>query len=340
MEALRRIDDFQRRHSRIGIPLAVLYKFIDDQGMYLAALLAYYGFLSLFPLLLLLVSALALLLQDDAGLREQVLNSALRKFPVLGQQLRENIHSFQGNGVALAVGITGSLYGGLGVAQAAQHALNKIWAVPRHARPNPLRSRLKGLVFIGLLAAGLVATTALAAAASSTRAFGLHVGAGSRVGAVLAVILLNAILLVLTVRILTRTEIHTRCLWGAAAGGACVWQALQWAGAYYVRHFLNGASATYGVFGAVLGLLTWLYLGAVVFVLTAETAVVRARRLWPRALLTVFTDDVRLSPADRRVYRSYAATESFKGFQKITVDFRPPSAEDDDRDRATPDTGC
>jgi len=38
----------------------VLYKFVDDQGSYLAAQITYYGFLSLFPLLLLLTSVLGL----------------------------------------------------------------------------------------------------------------------------------------------------------------------------------------------------------------------------------------------------------------------------------------
>ncbi|MFG2683597.1 YihY/virulence factor BrkB family protein [Streptomyces sp. NPDC048392] len=321
MEALRRIDDFQRRHTFLGKPLAVLYKFADDQGMYLAALLAYYGFLSLFPLLLLLVSALAVLLENNPDMRQQVLDSALRNFPVLGDQLKQNVHSFQSNGVALAAGVVGSLYGGLGVAQAAQHALNKIWAVPRYARPNPVRARLRGLAFIALLAVGLIATTALSAAAWGAGAFGVRFDAGSRSAAVFAVVVLNAALLVSSVRILTQAGISLRILWSTAVGGACAWQALQWGGAYYVGRFLNGASATYGMFAIVLGLLAWLYLGALVFVLTAETGSVHAHRLWPRSLLTPFTDRVRLSPADHRAYRSYATTQRFKGFQKVTVEF-------------------
>ncbi|MBN0042840.1 YihY/virulence factor BrkB family protein [Streptomyces actuosus] len=321
MEALRRLDAFQRRHHWLGMPLGVLYKFADDQGLFLAALIAYYGFVSLFPLLLLLVSALAVLLQNDPALQEQVLNSALRKFPVLGDQLRENIHSLRGNGVALTVGVLGSLYGGLGVAQAVQHALNKIWGVPRHARPNPLHSRVRGLMFIGLLAVGLFVTSGVLATASFDEVFGLRVGSILRLVAVLAVIVVNAALLVLTVRILTRAQVTLRYVWVPALGGACAWQLLQWGGTYYVRNYVSGAGATYGMFAIVLGLLAWLYLGALVFVLTVETAAVHSHRLWPRSLLTPFTDDVRLSHADRRAYRSYAMAESFKGFQKVTVEF-------------------
>lgn len=324
MEALSRLDGFQRRHHWVGMPLAVVYKFADDQGLYLAALIAYYGFLSLFPLLLLLVSTLGALLQNDPTLQQQVLNSALAKFPVLGDQLKQNIHSLRGNSVAVAAGVVGSLYGGLGVAQAVQNTLNKIWAIPRHARPNPLLSRLHGLLFIALLAVGLAVTSGLLTTASSEQVFGLRLGSWLRLAAALAVIVLNAVLLLLTVRILSRAPVGTRQLWGPSLGGACAWQGLQWGGTYYVRHYLNGAGATYGMFAVVLGLLAWLYLGALIFVLTVETAAVRARRLWPRSLLTPFTDNVRLSHADRRAYRSYALAESFKGFQKITVEFNGP----------------
>jgi uncharacterized BrkB/YihY/UPF0761 family membrane protein len=44
-----RVDHYQRRHPWLGLPLAVVYKFVDDQGGYLTALLTYYAFLSLFP---------------------------------------------------------------------------------------------------------------------------------------------------------------------------------------------------------------------------------------------------------------------------------------------------
>jgi hypothetical protein len=93
---------------------------------------------------------------------------------------------------------------------------------------------------------------------------------------------------------------------------------------------LKGATATYGMFGIVLGLLTWIYLGAVTFVAGAEINAVRDRRLWPRSLLTPFTDDVELTAADRRAYASYAETERHKGFENVDVDFEPPSRDDPD----------
>ncbi|MFI1169344.1 YihY/virulence factor BrkB family protein [Streptomyces sp. NPDC020801] len=325
MGVLARLDGYQRRHRWAGLPLAVVYKFYDDQAAYLAALLTYYGFLSLFPLMLFLVAVLSAVLHSSPRLQHTVLNSALSEFPVIGDQVGHNIHSFHGSGIAVAVGVAGSVYGALGVAQAAQYALNKIFAVPRHARPDPLRSRLKGLKFLSLLGAGLCVTTALSAAAESAAGlFGARPALGVRVLAAVLAVLLNAGLLLVSYRLLTRRRLPLRLMYGTALGGACAWQVLLWGGTYYVGHVLRGTTATYGLFGIVLGLLAWIYLGALVYLLTAEISAVRCMRLWPRSLLSPFTDRVHLSPGDRRAYRSYAATESFKGFEKITVHFDPP----------------
>jgi membrane protein len=111
-----RLDGFQRRHPAAGFPLAVLYKYFDDSGGYLAALIAYYGFVSLFPLLL-LSTVLGFLLSGDPHLQHQILNSALSQFPVVGSQLSDP-KGLGGGTPGLIVGILGSLYGGLGVAQA------------------------------------------------------------------------------------------------------------------------------------------------------------------------------------------------------------------------------
>ncbi|GGZ84805.1 YihY/virulence factor BrkB family protein [Streptomyces echinoruber] len=324
MDVLARLDVYQRRHRWAGLPLAVTYKFYDDQVAYLAALLTYYGFVSLFPLLLFLVALLSAALNGNPHLQQSVLNSALSEFPVIGNQIGDNIHSFHGSGIAVGVGIAGSVYGALGVAQAAQHALNKIFAVPRHARPDPLRSRLRGLTFLLLLAAGLFATTTLSAADSAAGIAGTRLAGGVRVVVVAASVLLNAFLLMVSYRLLARRRLPFRLMYGPALGGACAWQALQWGGSYYVGHVLRGATATYGMFGIVLGLLAWIYLGSVVYLTTAEIAAVRCLRLWPRSLLTPFTDRVHLSSGDLRAYRSYATTEAFKGFEKVSVHFDPP----------------
>lgn len=339
MNAVARVDGFQQRHRWLGLPLAVFYKFYDDHGPYLAALLTYYGFLSLFPLLLLLVSALGAFLENNPGLQQRALNSALSEFPVLGDQLKQNVHSFHSNGLALAIGVLASLYGALNVAQAAQYSLNKIWAVPRHARLDPFRSRWRGVQFLLVLTLGLSLAVLLSSAAAEAGLFGARFSAVLRSAATVFAIAINASLLLLTYRLLIHRVIPVRRLWGSAVLAACAWQGLQWAGDYFVSHVLRGASATYGLFGIVLGLIAWLYLGALVFVLAAELSAVRAHRLWPRSLLTPFTDRVQLSWGDRRAYTSYAMTETFKGFEDVHVDFRqrPPSGGEESDGGVPPD---
>src|SRR2546423_1423615 len=99
------LDDYQRRHRWLAGPIAVVYKFSDDRGGYLAALITYYGFLSLFPLLLLAVTILGFVLQGNAGLQHDVIGSALSQFPVVGKQIQTNLHSYRGSGVGLAIGV-------------------------------------------------------------------------------------------------------------------------------------------------------------------------------------------------------------------------------------------
>ena len=171
MGVTERLDHFQRRHEWAGAPLAMVYKFHDDQGVYLAALIAFYGFLSLFPLLLLFTSILGFVPQNDAELRTRVLDSTLRQFPVIGQQLGDP-QSVRGSGIALVVSVLVAVYGALGVAHTIQHAMNVTWAVPRCRRPNPFHLRLRSLVLIAIGGLATIIATVLSGLASSATAFG------------------------------------------------------------------------------------------------------------------------------------------------------------------------
>ena len=130
---------------------------------------------------------------------------------------------------------------------------------------------------------------------------------------------------------------HSFCR--AAPGGfslAVMWQLLQLGGAAYVAEVLVGTSAMTKTFGLVLGLIGFLFIGAVMAVLAMEINVVIARRLYPRALLTPFTDNVRLTDADRRAYASYARMQRHKGFERVSVSWEPRGTARDDG-RALPD---
>src|SRR3954454_20108218 len=196
MTVADRLDQFQRRHHWAGFPLAVIYKFADDQGPFLSALLTYYGFVSLFPLLLLLATLLGFFLQGDPQLQARVLDSALGQFPLIGNDLPRG--QLGGSGWALAVGLIGIVYGGLGVAQAGQNAMNVIWAVPRNRRPNPLKSRLRSMVLLITVGLGVIATSALSGIAN---AFGAQFGHSVRIPAFVAAVVLNSLIFLLAFRI-------------------------------------------------------------------------------------------------------------------------------------------
>jgi YihY family inner membrane protein len=329
MGVTARLDGFQRRHTWLGFPLAVVYKFVDDQGGYLAVLITYYGFVSLFPMLLLLVSVLGFTLQSHPSWQQALLGSALQQFPIIGPQLRDNVNSIHGSGLGVLLGILGALYGGLGLSVAIQTTLNRVWAVPRYARPDPVVSRLRGLVLFVLLGAVVVITTALAAVGPVAAGYGYGISTGERIAAIAVAIIVNVGAFLVGFRVLTAREIPLADLMpGAVAAGVAV-EVLQMVGAWFVSYELNGASQIYGVFGLVLGLLAWLYLQAVIVVFCAEINAVRARRLWPRNLLTPFVDDVALTRADRASYRSYVDSERFKPSQQVQTTFdHQPSAND------------
>ena len=224
---VEKLDGFQRRRRWAGFPLAVVYKFADDQGSYLAALIAYYGFLSLFPLLLLLVTILGFVLQNDAQLQEQLLDSALAQFPVIGSQLRDNVRSLTGSGAGLALGILLTLYGCLGVAGAAQNAFNRAWAVPRNRRPNPIKARLRSLLLLPVLGLGIIVTTGLAGLTTSANAYGADLGAALRVLAILLAVVANIGLFMIIFRVLTASQVPTRDLRIGAVAAGVGWQAVQ-----------------------------------------------------------------------------------------------------------------
>jgi len=98
-------------------------------------------------------------------------------------------------------------------------------------------------------------------------------------------------------------------------------------GTAYVAHVVKGQSAAYGLFAYVHGLLAWLFIVDIGVVISIELNVVRGKHLYPRALLTLFSDDADLTPADRAAYRDAAAAQRYKSAQQVSVEFDDPSVE-------------
>ena len=319
------LDRLQRRSRVVGFLVAVVYKYVDDQGGYLAALITYYAFVSLFPALLLLTTVLGVVLVGHPGLQEQILQSAVAQFPVIGDQLGQP-QGLSGGTLGVVIGIAGALYGGLGVGQAVQNGMDTLWAVPRNERLDPLFSRMRSLLLLLLLGTGLIATTVLSAVGRVSQSFGF-VG---KAGIVLAAFLINSVVCLAAFRLATARDVTYRQIAPGAVAAAILWQLLQWFGAVYVAQVVKSASATNSVFALVLGLLAFLYLIATSLLLCAAANVVATDRLYPRALLTQFTDDVDLTSGDRRTYIGQAKAQRAKAFQRIDVTFDGHRERDDD----------
>jgi membrane protein len=310
-DRLRALDRRQQQGRRLSFVAAVVKKFGDDQAGQLAALIAYYGFVSLFPLLLVLVTVLGFVLQGDPSEQKRILDGTLGQFPLISDQLK--LQSLTGSGVGLAIGVVGSLLAGMGITGATQNAFNRIWSVPFKHRPNFLHSRLRGLGMLAILGTlSIVSTTAAGFVGSSSH------GAPDVVAGILVAFVLNLALFMTAFKLLTAVEVSWRDLLPGVIVAAVFWQLLQHLGGFYVDHELKRTGPLYGVFALVLGLLAWLYLGAQLTIFAAEINVVRFHRLWPRSF---FSDP--LLEADRRALTSSAEVEERVHAENVDVSFDP-----------------
>ena len=308
---IRRADRFQQRHTVLAFPWAVLQKFGNDQAGGKAALIAYYGLFALFPLLLLLATILGFALAGDPALREQLIDSALGNIPVIGDQLRSEVHPLEGNTAALVVGIVGTIYGSLGIGFAAQNAMNTVWNIPYVRWPDIWKRYLRTFGVIGLLGLAVVSSTALAAFATAVAN-----GLAATVLGVAGSLLVNLGLFLLAFMVLTAEPLRPR---DVAVGVVCAtvfWETLQLIGTWYVTRGLAKASPTYGVFAVVITLLSWIYLGAQLTLLAAEINVVLRYRLWPRSVT-----QPPLTRADRLTLTRLAQMETRRPEQVVTASF-------------------
>jgi membrane protein len=306
------VDRFQQRQPWLAFPVAVWKKFGDDQAGNLAALVAYYAFVSIFPLLLVFVTVLDIVLRDHPALRARLIDSALADYPVIGDQIKSNLHSYNKTGVALLIGIVLIFLGARGVANAMQNALNSVWEVPKAHRPGFPWSWLRSFGLVIVVGLGEIITAVLSSVVGGTG----HVlpGFAVKVAATAVSLVLNIGMFWLAFRLATAKTVTWRDLRLGAIIGGCIWQILQLVGGYFIGHQLQHSSALYGTFGIVLGLVAWLYLQAEATLYAAEANVVRARRLWPRSLAPPpHTDE------DVRAYRLYAQVEARDNKEAINV---------------------
>ncbi len=334
-----RMDAFQRRHRVVGFPIAVVYKYFDDQGPYLAAIISYYAFIAIFPLLLLGSSILGFVLQDNPSLRDELLDSALSQFPIIGNELgRPN--GLSGSTTAIVIGSIVATYGAMGLGQAVQNAANIAWSVPRNSRANPIILRLRSILFLAISGVGILVLAIATSVLANPDALGTDLESTLRWVIRLVGFVLTVAIFVSVFRLISHGRAGWRSVLPGAAVTALLWQGLQWVGNTYVREVIgrvNGSDMN-GTFALVLGLVAFIFVAAIMVVLGLEVNVVLRRHLYPRALLTPFTDNVILTKADQKAYAAYAKSQRHKGFQSVEVTFEdrtpqpppPPEAKPSD----------
>jgi membrane protein len=321
-EGVGKIDAFQRKHTIIGFPIAVIYKYFDDQGPYLAAIISYYAFIAIFPLLLLGSSILGLVLKNNPDLKDRLLDSALSQFPIIGTQLGQP-EGLSGSTTTIVIGSIVALYGAMGLGQAVQNAANIAWSVPRNSRANPIILRLRSIIFLAISGAGILALAIATSVFANPDAVGADLESTLRWVIRLVGFVLTIAIFVSVFRLISHGRAGWRSVLPGAIVAAILWQGLQWIGNTYVQGVIVKAKGNQmnETFALVLGLVAFIFVAAVMVVLGLEVNVVLRRHLYPRALLTPFTDNVILTKADRKAYAFYAKSQRHKGFQSVEVTF-------------------
>jgi membrane protein len=298
---VHRFNGFQQRHRKVSFVYAVIKKYGDDEAGYQAALMAYYGFLSLFPLLMVLTTVVTLVLSSDSELRRSIINGATQYFPLIGQSLEKSVHGMGGTSLAIVVGVLFTFYGARGVADVFRSVVNHVWEVPYVRRigfPWSLLRSLRMIVVggIGLLAAPLI--SGYAAAAGHGPLFWL----GSV--AITFIILFGVFLYLIHTSLPSKTTFHN--MWPSALMATVGLQILQALGAVLVTRQLKHLDSLYGTFAVVLGLLFWLYLQAQVIVYALEAGTVKALKLYPRSVEVEYP-----TAADKEAYALYSRRNQF-----------------------------
>ncbi len=307
---VHRLNHWQQRHKKAAFTYAVIKKFGDDEAAYQGALITYYGFLSLFPLLIVGTSFVEIISTNHPHLQARMINAISSYFPGFGNQLQQHVGGAHRTGLALVIGLLVALYGARGGAAAIQHALNHIWLVPRRKRAGFPLAPLKSLSIIVVAGVGLIAAAVLSGYATSLN----HSALFKIVPSLISMLLLYGVFL-FVYRVGTESsDMKFKDLALAAAISAVGIQILQTIGGYYVTHELKSLSSLYGTFALVLGLLAWIYLQAQLMLYAVEISTVRALKLWPRSL-----ESNELTDGDRRAYSLHAKKEHLVKSEEIDV---------------------
>ena len=315
-KVIRRVNAVQQRHKATAFVVGLVKKYGDDNGGVLVANLAHSGFVSVFPLLLVLVTLVGLVASNDPAVRHQVLKAVAHQVPIIGDQLTGSVQQLRRSSIiGLVVGLLVLIWGAAGLAQAGLFTMQQVWNLPGPARPGYFPRLGRALVFLAVLGLGVAVTTLLTSLGLYGHGPGLLAVAGD-----ILVPATNVGMFFLSFRVLTPKGVPTRQLVPGAVLGGLAWTVAQALGTYVVGHFRH-TDAVYGAFGTVLVLMAWISLSVEITVYAAELNVVLARRLWPRSIV-----QPPLTEADRAVLAAQALQNQRRDDQRVHVSYNdlPP----------------
>ena len=308
MPIAQKVDDAQKNSQPIAVAVATFKKYSEDRSSNMAAMIAFWGFFSIFPLLIVLITCLAWFLPADD--KTSVLGHVAKMLPLLEPS---SIAGLSGSWWVLAIGLLTALWAGTGVVRTAQFAFDSVWEVPFHERPGLAKQTIRSLWVLGTIGVGLVLTTLLSGfiVGSSN---GVHLGPVGHVAGFVLAAALNVGIFIAAFRLLTeRAEGIREVLPGALLSGVAFF-ILQQLSALIVSHYLQNAQATYGHFATVITILWWFYIQSIITLLGAQLNVVLKEGFYPRSL----TGPPRTS-ADQRVHEAYAQERTYHPDQRVTT---------------------
>ncbi|TAK68311.1 MAG: ribonuclease BN [Actinomycetota bacterium] len=317
-----RVDTLQRNHAVFGFPYAVVKKYGDDEAGKQAALVTYYGFLSVFPILLLVVTVATRVLVDNVELRQQVIDA------VVPADLRDAVNSavltLPTSGLPLIIGIVGLLLTGTGVVFSAYDALNHLAGVPHRDRFSFVPRYLRALAMLVVTLIGAFGVGVLSVLAGSLP----DIAGAGRIAGLVGAALVVFVVLVLAAKLLVARPVALSAVWPAAALGSVTVALMLVLGGQLLTYLVSRSGPLYGSFATVVGLFSLIYLVSQALMYSAEVALVRRRRAWPRAL-----DASRPTAADLRAYTALAREQERTPGARVSWRYSPAAtAAGDDSD--------
>jgi YihY family inner membrane protein len=286
-----RLNRYQQRNRWLAFCYAVIKKYGEDNAGYQAALLTYYGFLALFPLLLVLTTLTDTTLARHPHLQATVLKGVSDYFPLLGNQLATHVHSLKRSGFALFAGVLFTLYGARGVANAFRNGVQHIWKIPKHDQDSFPESLFKSLALLIVGGLGFLAASISAGLAAAAGHGFLFRGLSITVNLIILFWLFTFLINFSLPRHVPLSQTRVGAI--VAAIGLVILQLL---GGYILAHELKSLDALYSYFALSLGILFWIYLQSKMLFYAVEISIVSSQKLWPRSL-----ESSSLTAADKRL---------------------------------------